>query len=133
MPGVVVVNPGVRNGLNSWTTISSASINATMVYPGPCHLDLLSGFNVNAAARYVKIYDTAVTSTSGFAGVQPTVSFGLPGNTAGAGSNLPMSPAIPSGGLQLSQGLAFCITANMALTDQSAVGAGDVLLTLGYK
>lgn len=128
---------GPQGGIIPFPLVSIAGANTTLIYSGPCHLDFLSGFNVNTAARYVKIFDAGISSlTSGFIGTPATAMFGLPGNTAGAGSNLHLSPSLPSsGGLQLFAGLGIMLSSNMNLSgsDVSGVGAGDVLLTLGYR
>ena len=124
---------GPQSGSIPFTLVSAANNNATLVKAAPGHLTIFSGGNVNANPRYVKFFDTAIASTSGFSGINPVWNIILPGNTAGAGSNVPLSAAGPQvGGLQFFNGIAFMITPNIALTDQSGVSAGDVTINLGY-
>lgn len=69
--------------------VSAATTNATLVKAGPTTVSMLTGSNVNAAARYLKLYDKATAPTVGTDEVAYT--FILPGATTGAGSNVPLA------------------------------------------
>lgn len=125
---------GPHFGSVPFVYVSAATNNSKIIYPNKCQITFITAFNVNAAARYISIYDVNVQSgTSGFFGLTPAAVFGIPGNTAGAGTNIIFSPSATLGGLEVGNGLAMQITPNLALADMSAVGAGDVLMTLGYR
>lgn len=81
--------------------------------------------NLNAAARYVKLYNKASVPVVGTD--TPFLTLPIPGNTAGAGSNL----ALP-GGIAFGTGIALAITANAADADATVIGAGDVILNVFY-
>ena len=142
---------GTRSGVTPFSLVSAATANPTVVFQGPCQLFVGQLFNVNAAARYLKVYDVDQTQvfTSGifqaivinptktelvlpFANALPSLNFGIPGNTAGAGSNFGNFPhnAITRG-YQFQNGVAIQITANIAVGDQSGISAGDCVINLG--
>lgn len=123
---------GSTGGLTGFSTVNTSGFSITQLTAFPTQLCLVSLGNTSAAARYLKIFDSATALSA--AGMSATWSFIIPGNTAGAGSNLTISQGPPTmGGLQLNAGLAFGITANAALTDQSGANAGEVNIVLGYR
>lgn len=86
--------------------------------------------NVNAAARYVHFYDTAVAPVAG-AGT-PVLTLMVPGGVTGvnATADLAMHPDL---GATFVNGLGFTITALPADTDATTPSAGDVNLSLTYR
>jgi hypothetical protein len=140
---------GTRSGVTPFSLVSAGGANPTFVFDGPCQLFVGQLFNVNAAARFLKVYDvdeeqvgtsgifqavavTPIQFVTPFVNQLPVLNFGIPGNTAGAGSNFGNFPhnAITRG-YQFSQGVAIQITANIAVGDQSGITAGDVIVNLG--
>jgi hypothetical protein len=100
-----------------------------------------SAGNNNAAPRFLRFFDTGVVSalnltgaTSG-TGMQAAYIFEIPGNVAGAGSNLAISNGPPQmSGLQFNAGIAVAITSNYALADNSGVsGVNECFATIGYR
>ena len=89
-------------------------------------LYMLVVINVNAAVRYLKIYDKATAPTSADT---PLLTIGVPGNTAGAGVAVP----VPAVGIAFSNGWGFRMTTGQADNDTGAVTAGDLALSYGYK
>jgi hypothetical protein len=81
--------------------------------------------NVNAAARFLKMYNSASAPTAGSG--TPVMTIQIPGNTAGAGLVLdfPM-------GLAFSSGIGFTITGAVGDSDTTAVAANEIILNLFY-
>lgn len=107
--------------------ISAATTNATSVKASAGTLGFLTVGNINAAQRYLKLYNKASAPTVGTD--VPVLVFIIPGNTAGTGSNIP----IPSAGINFSTGLAFAITTGVADNDTGAVAANEITVNYGYN
>lgn len=101
--------------------VSAASTNATLVLGAPCEVTKLTVSNTNAAARYLKIYDTATAPTVGTD--VPVATYLIPGATTGTGSNIPIT--IPDS-FQLGFGLA--LTTGVADSDTGAVAANEIVV-----
>lgn len=118
--------PASSGGLTMHKTVSAASTNATSVKASAGQLYSIYVSNVNAAARYFKLYNKASAPTVGTD--TPVQTYLIPGNTAGAG----FSVQIPSG-LAFSTGIAFALTTGVADSDTAAVSANEHVVNLGYK
>lgn len=132
-PGLVITPVGQQSGLNQFTTVnvSGAAATVVQVFTGPGQLFGGSFGSVAAVARYLKCFDVAAnTNISGASAVQ---SFIIPGNAAGAGSNLGPHGLAHNAGLQFVNGLAIALTANIALTDQSGAGGQDTNINLWWR
>lgn len=122
--GAVSVATG---GYTPGKLISAASTNATSVKASAGKLGWLSLGNINAAARYFKLYNKASSPTVGTD--TPILTLLIPGNTAGAGNN----PSYPSEGIDFSTGIAFAITTGVADSDTGAVAANEITVNYGFK
>lgn len=78
-----------------------------------------------ASIRYAKIYDKATAPTSSDT---PKLRLLIPGNSAGAGNNVP----IPACGIAFANGIAFRLTQNIADNDATACSANDAVLNASY-
>lgn len=107
--------------------ISAATTNATSLKASAGKLGFITVSNVNAAARYLKIYDKSSAPTVG--SDTPKLILIIPGNTAGAGNN----PNIPPEGLNFTSGIAFAITTGATVADTGAVAANELIVNYGYK
>lgn len=107
--------------------ISAATTNATSVKASAATLYSLQVFNLNAAARYLKLYNKASAPTVGTD--VPVQVYMIPGNTAGAGLVVP----IPTSGIAFGTGLAFALTTGIADTDTAAVAANEICLSYSYN
>lgn len=100
---------------------SLGTTNAKTFKEGEALLHSLSVVNTNASDRYVKVYDMDSppldTDT-------PVLVFAVPQGTTG---NLIVSS------LALTYGLSIRITAGIADTDNTDIGAGDVVLNMQYQ
>lgn len=80
--------------------------------------------NTNAAARYVKIYNTASPTSAS----TPVLTILVPGNTAGAGIAQHTGPGIAFG-----TAIGMRATTGVADNDANAVASGEVIANVYYK
>lgn len=115
--------PSATGGLSNSRTISAATTNATVVKatPGKVHRVIVS--NINALARYLKLYDKATAPTVGTD--VPAVTLLLPGTSQ---QQLDLSDL----GLQFAAGIGFALTTGVADTDVAAVAAGEHVVNILY-
>lgn len=129
--------PGLIGGLQKFTAVStgSALAPALTVFDGPGQVFFISAGNINAAARFLKMFDVAQaqTPTSSITGMVPDQSFIIPGNTAGAGTNLGQSGLPQATGVQYNNGLAIAFSSAMALTGASGCSDGDCNVSIWYR
>lgn len=103
---------------------SLGTTNATSVKNSAGTLYLVDGYNGNAAARYLKIYNKATA---------PTVGTDIPILTRYLAPQASFNLSIPSG-VQFSAGLAYALTTGAPDNDTGAVGAGDIMaMNLVYR
>lgn len=124
------------NGLTPFTRISTPDNNQTLVASKPSQLAVVAAANISGSPVFLKFFDTAQagTSAAGFTPQVPIWSMIVPGNSAGAGSNLNFTSNLPEpGGLQFQNGIAIMITQNIALTDNSGIGANSAIVSLAYR
>lgn len=125
-PWTVSERPATSGGLSMSKTISAASTNATSVKASAGQVYAIQVFNLNAAARYLKLYNKASAPTVG--SDTPVKTILIPGNTAGAG----VVARWPSG-LEFTTGIAFAITTGIGDADTGAVAANEIAVNLDYK
>lgn len=102
---------------------SAASTNATSVKASPARLMTVAASNVNAAARYLKLYDLAVPPTVGTS--TPALTIPLPATSA-------VALNLGALGVDFANGLAFAITTGAADTDAVAVAANEIKVILAH-
>ncbi|SRR6266581_647920 len=108
-----------------FSLVAAATANATLICNRACVVTSIHAINVNAAVRYLKLYDTAMIPTAGSG--TPVRRYGIPGATTGAGFIL--APTVP---FAFYAGLGLTLTTGSADSDTAALTAGDVILTLEY-
>lgn len=116
----------VRGGWTPFKLVSAASTNATSVKGSAGVLGMATVSSVNAAVRYLKFYNKATAPTVGTD--TPVLTFAIPGNTAGAGSNVP----IPDVGIAFSTGIAFALTVEATDAGSTGVAVSEIVVNLGY-
>lgn len=119
---------GVRasGGATMHSLISAASVNATVVSATPGQIYGLQVFNLNAAARYLKLYDKATTPAQTDTPVKRLLIPGG-GTTVGAGF---VYPAVY--GLEFLLGIGYRLTTGIADSDTGAVAASEILVNMDY-
>lgn len=123
----VTATATTNGGATPYTLTSAATTNATNVKSSAGQIYMITATNTNASARYLKIYNKASAPTVGTD--TPILKFLIPGNTAGAGTNIP----IPDCGIALGTGISFALTTGVADSDTGAVAANEIVINIGYK
>jgi hypothetical protein len=124
--GDVALVPQTTGGLTMSKTISAASTNATSLKASAGQVYAIQVFNLNAAARYLKLYNKASAPTVGTD--VPVKVILIPGNTAGAGAVM----CDWSAGLAFGTGIAWALTTGMADADTGAVAATEIVVNIDY-
>lgn len=109
----------------SFSLVALGTNNATLIKQGPGVVTAIHAINVNAAVRYLKLFDTKALPTVG--NTVPVRRYGIPGATTGAGFVL--APAVP---MRFSNGIALALVTGITDADNTAVTASDVVLTIEY-
>jgi len=112
------VNAG---GCTPGKLISAATTNATAVKTSPGQLYWIYVTNTNAAIRWLKLYNKASAPTVGTD--VPTLTLGIPGNTAGAGGTVSITI-----GIQFTTGIALATTTGDADANSGAVAADEMVI-----
>lgn len=113
-------------GWTPYKLISAASTNATVVKASAGQIGYISVSSVNAAARYLKLYNKATSPTVGTD--VPVHTFIIPGSTAGAGNQL----TIPLG-IEFTTGISFALTTEITDAGSTGVAASEITVNIGYK
>jgi hypothetical protein len=126
--GTVSAIPTVATS-GGWTPfkrVSTADTNAAVVKSSAGQVGYIVCSNVNAAARYLKLYDKATTPTVGTD--TPVHTFIIPGNTAGAGHVIPLGAA----GGEFASGIGIALTTLPADDETTGVAAEELVVNVGY-
>jgi len=111
------------NGPEVKRLIGAASTNATVAKAGPGRLFGWSASNINAAVRYLKVYNTATAPTVGT--TVPVLTIALPiGGTASHDLG---------DGIVFPAGISFALTTGVADADTGAVSADEHAVHLFYR
>lgn len=105
--------------------VSAASTNGTVVKASAGTLYALVCMNLNAAVRYLKVYNSASVTVGT---TTPTWTFPIPASTTGAGFNVP----IPDCGIAFGTGICLGITTGIADNDTGAVAANEIVVNYAY-
>lgn len=107
--------------------ISANSNNSTLVKAGAGTIISVQACNINAAVRYIKLYDKATAPTCGTD--VPVYRLLIPVNNC--------TPPIPLGGTnnqaQYSLGLGYCVVTGITDADNTSVAASEILWNICYK
>lgn len=125
--GRVNPEPQTANGLSVSRTISAASTNATSAKGSAGQVYTVIAHNINAAVRYLKLYNKDTAPTVGTD--TPLLTLPIPGNTAGAGFVLDTGGM----GIAFSLGIGYAITTGVADADTGAVAANEIVVNVLYK
>lgn len=121
-----VATPTTAGGLSVYRVLSLATVNSASIKASTGQVYGWYITNTNAAARFVKLYDKSTIPTVGTD--TPKMTLAVPGNAAGAGSNVDYS-----NGIAFAQGIGIGITAVVTDADTTAVAANEVVVNLLYK
>ena len=107
--------------------VSAATTNATVIKASAGTLGHISASNVNAAARYLKFYNKASAPTVGTD--VPVLTYIIPGNTAGAGTNIPLPPQ----GINFSTGISFATTTEATDAGSTGVAVSEIVINYAFN
>lgn len=124
--GDVGLQPRTSGGLTMHKTTSAASTNATSLKASAGQVYSIQCFNVNAAVRYLKLYNKASAPTVGTD--TPVKTLAIPGNTAGAGFVISWPQ-----GLAFDTGIAFALTTEATDAGTTGVAANEITVNIDYK
>lgn len=122
--GGVTIATGTSGGASSHKLISAATTNATSVKGSAGQVYAIIASNLNAAARYLKLYDKATAPTVGTD--TPTSTILIPPNSSGVVFSIPV-------GVLFTLGIGFALTTGVADSDTAAVAANDIVINTFYK
>ncbi len=123
---IITTQPHTAGGLTMHKTVSAASTNATSVKAAAGKLYTIAVSSVNAAVRYLKLYNKASAPTVGTD--TPVWTLPIPGATAGGGLVLSIEQ-----GLEFTTGIAFALTTEATDAGSTGVSANEHVVNLGYK
>jgi hypothetical protein len=119
--------PTTNGGLLIQRILSAASTNATSIKASAGQVYTIYATNLNAAVRYLKLYNKASSPTVGTD--TPVMTLPIPASTTGAGFVLDTGGM----GITFSNGIAMAITTGVADSDTGAVAANEIVINLLYK
>lgn len=122
---VVGLDGVAQDGWTPHRLLSGASTNATSVKASAGSVGFLFAVNLNAAVRYLKLYNKASAPTVGTD--TPIATLPIPASTTGAGFSI----AIPDG-VNFSTGIAYATTTGAGDADTGAVAANEIFVFMGY-
>lgn len=102
--------------------LSQNNTTGQHIKASPGVLTMLYCTNINAAMRYVKLYNKATAPSVGTD--TPTHTIGVPGNSSGGGICLP----IPIDGILFTAGIGLGITTGPTDADTGAPAANEVIV-----
>lgn len=108
---------------NKYISASGANQDAQVIKAAPGILNHLSVSNINAAARYLKLYDKSTGPTSGDTPVQTIL---VPAAQA-------RTIDFTSLGLAFAAGISFRLTTGVADNDANAVASGELVVNWGVR
>jgi hypothetical protein len=110
-------------GTTPFRRVSTADTNIANVKAAAGQLYGVQASNVNAAVRYLHVYNASGSPTCNTSIIH---TFVIPGNTAGGGTNIALQP-----GLAFSTGIGICVTT--AVDGTGSVAANELVINLQYK
>lgn len=124
---IVTDQPHSAGGCSNYTTLSTAAVLSAAVKASPGNAYSLECFNINAAARYVRLYDMTTAPTS-----SDTASVAWQGVIPGAATGGGFSVSWPKG-KAFTTGIGIRATTGIAHNDTGALAANELTFNLSYK
>jgi hypothetical protein len=121
------VQPRTAGGLSISRVLSAASTNATSVKASAGQVYTIIATNLNAAVRYLKLYNKASAPTVGTD--TPVITLAIPASATGAGFVLDTGGM----GVAFATGIALALTTGIADADTGAVAANEIIINIFYK
>jgi hypothetical protein len=116
--------PITSGGTAIFRRVSTADTNIANVKASAGQVYQIVASNVNAAARYIHLYNTSGSPTCNTSIISTFIIPG--GGTSGGGTNIPLPP-----GAAFGTGIGICITT--AVDGTGSVAANEIVLNIFYK
>jgi len=134
--GIDQTTPGTTNGASlvasilggatPFKLVSAATVNATLVKGAAGKLMSLTAWNLNAAVRYLKIYNKATAPSEADT---PVYVIPIPASATGNGTVV----ALPPEGAAFALGIGYRVTTGAADADVAAVAANEIFVAGTYN
>lgn len=124
--GAVDLNPTTSGGLSASHLVSAATTNATVIKNAAGKVYGVIASNVNAAVRYLKLYDLAVAPTVGTSTVKLTIPMV-------AGTTGPLTFVSFPHGIDFSTGISIATTTEATDSGTTAISANESTIHILYK
>jgi hypothetical protein len=112
-------------GYTPVSIVSTASDNAQNIKSAPGVVASVIAMNINVSPRYLKFYDKATAPAPSTD--TPVFVVPMPGNTSGSGA----APFLSN--ITFAKGIGIAIVGGIASNNDDAVGAGDCVVSFGYR
>lgn len=126
-PILVTDTPATSGGLSFSYQLAPATPTKTAVKASAGQIFSITCFNINAAARYLKLWNIASAGVT-LGTTACTMQVLIPGNTAGAGVVINIDK-----GWTFGTAITAAITGGIADADNTAISANEVIVTIGFK
>lgn len=125
--GFTILQAFTEGGASAFKRVSTADTNAAVIKDAAGQLCFAHASNVNAAVRYLKLYNTASAPTVGT--TVPTFTIAIPGATTG-GATAIIQPAVC---IAFSTGISMALTTEATDAGSTGVAASELVVNIGYK
>jgi len=115
-----------QGGATPFKRISTADVNSANIKASAGQVYAIYATNVNAAIRYLKVYDKATAPTVGTDA--PVFTLGIPGGTTGGVLKVTIPP-----GVVFATGIGMGLTTGIADADTGAVAASEIAVNIAYR
>lgn len=123
----VQLKASTSGGATAFKRVSTADTNAAVIKGSAGQLCLASASNVNAAVRYLKLYNKATAPTVGTD--VPVFTIAIPGATTGG-----LSPTFqPAVCVEFATGISMALTTEATDAGSTGVAASEIVVNVGYK
>lgn len=112
--------------LKTFHRVSTADTNAAVIKAGDGTVHWIHATNVNAAVRYLKLYNLTAAPTVGTD--VPKLTIALTGGATGTHTDI----SIPLGGLDFDVGIAMALTTEATDAGTTGVSASETVVNIGY-
>lgn len=106
--------------------VSASGTNVTTIKSSAGRLGYVDASNITATPVYVRFYNKVAPNPAVDSPIHIWI---IPGDTLGAGTNIPL----PSQGVNFDTAISFAITSGGGETDNTGVTAGNVIVNYGFK
>jgi hypothetical protein len=127
--GAVELVASTSGGSTMHSTLCANSNNATNIKNSTGKIFGITVSNIGATPVYLKLYNKASAPAPATDNALIVKRIMIPGNTTGAGNNIP----VPSVGLDFSTGISYAVVTGISDTNNGSVNASEVIINIDWK